>query len=99
MIIYGIGFYSFMTPNIKLMMSHAISGKEGMISSLSSMSKFFGAVLGVTIFETIYSYNLQTGDYIFNNNTSNPFFYTFILGLIVAFLTLIASIVASEKVN
>ncbi len=99
MIIYGIGFYSFMTPNIKLMMSHASLGKEGMISSLASMSKFFGAVLGVTIFEAIYSNNLQTGEYVINNNSSNPFFFTFIVGLMVAFLTLIASIVASEKVN
>ena len=88
-----------MTPNIKLMMSHASLGKEGMVSSLASMSKFFGAVLGVTIFETIYSYHLQTGDYILNNDISNPFFYTFIVGLVVAILTLIASIVASEKVN
>ncbi|MBI9037556.1 MAG: MFS transporter [Bacteroidales bacterium] len=99
MIIYGIGFYSFMTPNIKLMMSHASLSKEGMISSLASMSKFFGAVLGVTIFETIYSYNLQTSENILNNNTSNPFYYTFIVGLIVAFLTLIASVIASEKAN
>lgn len=97
MVIYGIGFYSFMTPNIKLMMSHASLGKEGMVSSLASMSKFFGAVLGVTIFETIYSYHLQTGDYILNNDISNPFFYTFIVGLVVAILTLISSIVASEN--
>lgn len=55
-VLFGAAISGFFTASATLVMSHAPTGKEGITSALLSMFQFSGAIFGVCLFETVYSF-------------------------------------------
>ena len=57
----GIGFASFVAPNNHQMMSLAPQGQEGVFSGAFRVLTSLSLIVGVAVFETIFSYGLPSG--------------------------------------
>jgi EmrB/QacA subfamily drug resistance transporter len=60
-VLFGTALASFLAANMSLIMSHAPAGEEGATSALLSVTQSLGSVLGVSLFETVYSLGLDYG--------------------------------------
>jgi EmrB/QacA subfamily drug resistance transporter len=60
-VVFGTGVAAFFAASASLVMSHAAPGRSGMTSALLSLNQSLGAVLGVTLCETLYSSALPVG--------------------------------------
>ena len=53
--VFGFGIGLFFPANMKLVMSQATAGREGILTAINSLANFLGAALGVAFMETIFS--------------------------------------------
>ena len=54
-IIFGVSFAFFFVSNITLVMSHAVKGKEGVLSAVLAVVNNVGAIMGVSFFQIVFS--------------------------------------------
>jgi MFS family permease len=60
-LVFGAGVAAFFAASASLIMSHAAPGRSGMTSAVLSLNQSLGAVLGVSVCETLYSSALPLG--------------------------------------
>lgn len=99
---YGSALPLFLTSNSNQVMEESPPGKEGIVSSINALSIFLGGLIGVNVFETIFSYSLANA----NSGTtfmnapllliSRGYSYCIILAIILAALSLLLSILQKK---
>ncbi|MEN6349573.1 MAG: MFS transporter [Syntrophomonas sp.] len=102
-LIFGVSLALFFAANSTLIMSHAQKGKEGMLSSLSSVNSYLATLIGVCLFSVIFSYGYSLSEI----NASNIQFYSqkllagyknsIYIAIIISLVALISSYVAKES--
>ncbi|HMT03212.1 MAG TPA: MFS transporter [Burkholderiales bacterium] len=96
LIIFGIAISVFFTANIKLIMQHANSGDEGVISSLKASTSYFGGVIGFSSFAQIISF-LPINNPTNLDNLIFSFKKSCLLGIIIALLIFIMCFFQKEN--
>lgn len=101
--LFGVSLAFFFAANSTLIMSHARPGKEGMLSSLSSVNSYLATIVGVCLFSVIFSHGYSLSEI----NVSNIQFYTqklltgyknsIYVAIFISFIALIASYIAKES--
>lgn len=101
--IFGVSLALFFAANSTLIMSHAKKGKEGMLSSLSSVNSYLATIVGVCLFGVIFSHGYSLSEI----NVSNIQIYSqkLLLGyknsiyfaIFISFAAFVASYIAQEN--
>ena len=87
LVLFGVSTALFIAPNFRLLMGHAKSGDEGVISALTMTVRNFGSTMGVALFSTVFI--IATGFASGNAGVTDPngnaaFHADFLLGCIIA---------------
>lgn len=61
LLVFGCALAMFFTANTSLMMCHAPAGREGITSAMVSFNANLGTLLGICLFESVFSYKLPAG--------------------------------------
>ncbi len=99
--LFGVSFAFFFVSNTTLIMSHALPGKEGILSAVLAVINNVGALAGVSLFQIAFSLNLtgHGGDF----HTTPPgmlmegFRNAMVLAVFISVPALITSLAAREK--
>jgi len=99
--LFGVSFAFFFVSNTTLIMSHALPGKEGVLSAVLAVINNVGALVGVSLFQIAFSMNLtgHAGDF----HTTPPgvlmegFRGAMLLAALISIPALISSLAAREK--
>ncbi|MFH1453966.1 MAG: MFS transporter, partial [Armatimonadota bacterium] len=107
LLLLGIGMGIFPSPNGNIIMSHAPEGRAGIASSIRMASRKIGSVLGVCLFEFVFSMTMHKRLLTHNINLRHAgvpgttmdiaLKYVFIVGFICCIIALIFSIFAKSK--
>lgn len=100
--IFGAALAMFFTANSCLLMSHAPEGREGTTSALISFNANLGTLVGVCIFESIFSFGFPPGlvsgpAAIALPHVSRGFSHGAMLAFAICMLAFFASFMAREK--
>lgn len=99
-LLFGCAVGLFTAPNFRLLMSHAPSGQEGVVSSVAMTTRNIGSALGVAIFASIFVYEsgLSSGTATSSAAARDAGFHgAFMAGCLVACLVLGFSLFIHEK--
>ena len=104
MVIMGLSMGMFLSPNSNLVMSHSPAEKRGTASSLMMTARKVGTVMGIAIFETIYSDKIPAAGFsdgaVHEEASLLPlilgFHDAFLVGVGFAILAVILSVVARD---
>jgi len=100
LILFGTAMGLYTAPNTRLLMSHAVRGEEGLVSSITMTVKNIGSSLGVAIFSLLFVYasgKIFTGIIITDSQRNTGLHAAFIFGCAVAVIILVTAILSHEK--
>lgn len=102
-VIFGLALAVYFTADVTLAMSHALEGKEGIVSALIAIFAYTGAALGISLYSLAFS---RQASLIALGMTytdmpaaviTDGFKQGAVLGLIICILGLIFAVIAREK--
>ncbi|GEM_PF-2266818 len=99
LVLFGVSTALFIAPNFRLLMGHAKSGDEGVISALTMTVRNFGSTMGVALFSTVFI--IATGFASGNAGVTDPngnaaFHADFLLGCIIAVILFVSAVFSYE---
>jgi len=100
LILFGTAMGLYTAPNTRLLMSHAVRGEEGLVSSITMTVKNIGSSLGVAIFSLLFVYasgKIFTGIILTDSQRNNGLHAAFIFGCAVAVIILVTALISREK--
>lgn len=93
--IFGMAGGLFFPASMKLVMSQAVEGQEGILTAISSLASFLGGLLGICILETVFSLGFPS-DHVYSDlpakTVSSGFGHAMIVTVILALLSLVAAV-------